>query len=172
MSTLAQRSHPRYTTAHCRSSARCWRSAPILILPSMTTDHRHRFTEVGLRVSRRMLQRHEHLALAQLPEPHVVLHNRVAARVAVLIAQPFENPLGRMTGGLRLALGSSSLTANVPSPARVQGQSLWGFGWATWLDMWYPNKAQWCVISIGTRILAADGPHFSEVLSAADSCHH
>src|SRR2546422_5103352 len=29
------------------------------------------------RSSRRMLQRHEHLALAQLPESHVVLHNRV-----------------------------------------------------------------------------------------------
>src|SRR5260221_7323526 len=44
-----------------------------------------------------MLQRHEHFALAQLPEPHVVLHNRVAAPVAVLIAQPFEDPFGRMT---------------------------------------------------------------------------
>ena len=32
-----------------------------------TADDHHRFAEVGLRVSRRMLQRHEHLALAQLP---------------------------------------------------------------------------------------------------------
>jgi hypothetical protein len=44
-----------------------------------------------------MFQRHEHLALAQLPQPHVVLHDRVAARVAVLVAQPLEDPLGGVT---------------------------------------------------------------------------
>jgi hypothetical protein len=45
-------------------------------------DPHHRFAEVGLRVSGWMFQRHKHLALAQLPEPHVVLHDRVAAGVA------------------------------------------------------------------------------------------
>src|SRR6185437_10120372 len=42
-----------------------------------------------------VFQRHEHLALAQLPEPHVVLHDRVAARVAVLIAQPLRRSAWR-----------------------------------------------------------------------------
>src|ERR1700722_255806 len=43
-----------------------------------------------------MSHRHKHLALTQLPEPHIVLHDRVAARVAVLVAQPLEDPLGRV----------------------------------------------------------------------------
>jgi hypothetical protein len=59
-------------------------------------DHGHRFSEVSLCVSRRMLQRNEHLPLTQLSEPHVVLHNRVAARVAVLVTQAFEDPFGRV----------------------------------------------------------------------------
>ncbi len=57
-------------------------------------DHHHRFPEVCLRISRWMFQRYEHLALAQLPEPHVVLDDRVAARIAVFVTQPLENPLG------------------------------------------------------------------------------
>jgi hypothetical protein len=40
-------------------------------------DHHHRFPEVSLRIAGRMGQRHEHLALAQMPQPHVVLHDRV-----------------------------------------------------------------------------------------------
>src|SRR5215218_6934233 len=43
-----------------------------------------------------MLQRHEHLALAQFPESHVILHNRVAARIAMLVSQPFEDPFRGM----------------------------------------------------------------------------
>jgi hypothetical protein len=54
----------------------------------------HLLAEVGLRVSRRMRERHEHLALAQLPEPHVVLYDRIAARVPVLVGQPLRDPLG------------------------------------------------------------------------------
>src|SRR5436190_10471618 len=79
-----------------------------------------------------MLQRHEHFALAQLPEPHVVLHNRVAARVSVLIAQPFEDPLGRMT--LLLPLGLIRL----PESGR-------------WLQ---PRRPAWA----GARAAAADSP--------------
>src|SRR5579863_8475276 len=62
-----------------------------------STDHRHCFAEVGLRITGWMFQRHEHLALAQLPEPHVVLHDRVATRIAMLIAQPLEDPLSCVT---------------------------------------------------------------------------
>ena len=49
-------------------------------------DYGQRFAEVGLSIPGWMLQGYKHLALAQLPQPHVVLHDRVAARVAVLVA--------------------------------------------------------------------------------------
>jgi hypothetical protein len=44
-----------------------------------------------------MRERHEHFPLTQLPEPHVVLHDRIAARVGVLVAQPLEDALGGVT---------------------------------------------------------------------------
>jgi hypothetical protein len=57
-------------------------------------DHDQRFTEVRLRLTRRMLQRHEHLPAAQLRGPNVVLHDRVAACETMLFSQPIEDPLG------------------------------------------------------------------------------
>ena len=47
-------------------------------------------------MSRRVRQRHEHLAPAAFALPHVVLDDRVAAGEAVLVAQPLEHPLGRV----------------------------------------------------------------------------
>ena len=54
------------------------------------------FAEVGLRLARRVGQRDEHLLAADLRRAHVVLHDRVAARIAVLGPQPLEDPLGRV----------------------------------------------------------------------------
>ena len=60
-------------------------------------DDHDRFAEVGLRMAGRMSQRHEHLPPAAFALPHVVLHDRVAAGEAVLIAKPIEHPLGRVS---------------------------------------------------------------------------
>jgi hypothetical protein len=54
------------------------------------------FAEVGLRMARRMGQRHENLARPGTRQADVILHDRIAAGVAVFDPQPFENPLGRM----------------------------------------------------------------------------
>ena len=61
-----------------------------------TADDAERFAKVGLRMSRRMCQRNEHLPGPLTPASHVILHNRDAARKAVLVPKPLENPLGRM----------------------------------------------------------------------------
>ena len=58
----------------------------VVRLRTHSADHHLRLAEVGLGIPGWMRQRHEHLALAQLPEPHVVLHDRVAAEIAVLVA--------------------------------------------------------------------------------------
>ena len=68
--------------------------------PPMTAD---RLAEVCLRVPRRMHQRHEHLLGPLPPASHVVLHDRDAAREAVLVPQPLEDPLGRVPLLLRPA---------------------------------------------------------------------
>ena len=62
------------------------------LLPHPADDH-HRLAEIGLRIPRRMRQRHEHLAAAAQALPHMILHDRVAAGEAVLIAKPLEHPL-------------------------------------------------------------------------------
>jgi hypothetical protein len=41
-------------------------------------------------------QRHEHLAMPQPVRPHVVLNDGDPASVAVLVANPFEDPLCRV----------------------------------------------------------------------------
>ena len=64
-------------------------------------DHADRLAEVGLGMARRMHQRHEHLLRPLPPARHVVLHDRDAAREAVLVAQPLENPLRGVTLLLR-----------------------------------------------------------------------
>ena len=60
------------------------------------TDDPDRLAEVGLGMPRRMHQRHEHLLRPLPPARHVVLHDRDAAREAVLVAQPLEDPLRRV----------------------------------------------------------------------------
>src|SRR6185312_9451938 len=58
--------------------------------------HGQRLAKVGLRLPGRVRQRHEHLLSARPARPHVVLHDGVAAPVAVLLTQPVEDPLRRM----------------------------------------------------------------------------
>ena len=54
------------------------------------------FAKIDLGMSRRMLQRNKHLLSPQTRASHVVLHNRQAAREAVLIPKPLEDSLRRM----------------------------------------------------------------------------
>jgi len=56
-------------------------------------DLRQRLTKIHLRMARIVPQRHEDLALPQPPRQHVVLNDSDPARVAVLVAKPFEDPL-------------------------------------------------------------------------------
>jgi hypothetical protein len=60
-------------------------------------DDADAFAKIDLCVTRRMDERHEHLAHPHTRQPHVILYNRVAARKAVLDPQPLENPLGRVS---------------------------------------------------------------------------
>jgi hypothetical protein len=55
-----------------------------------------RLSEVGLRVSRWMHQRHEHLLRSLPPAGDIVLHDRDATREAVLVTQALEDPLRRV----------------------------------------------------------------------------
>ena len=57
--------------------------------------------EVGLRVTRRVRQRHERLSHRQPAPMDVIPHRRVAAIKPTLLAQPVLNPLNRMTPLLR-----------------------------------------------------------------------
>ncbi|CUH39342.1 hypothetical protein JSE7799_02066 [Jannaschia seosinensis] len=65
-----------------------------LLLDAVDDDHR--LAKVGLGMTGRMRQRHEHLSAAPLALPHVVLHDRIAAGETMLIAEPFEQPLRRV----------------------------------------------------------------------------
>ena len=61
-----------------------------------TADDHRCLAKVGLGMSGRMRQWHEHLAAAPFALPHVILHDGVAAGEPVLIAQPFEHPPRRV----------------------------------------------------------------------------
>ena len=67
-------------------------------------QHYQGFAEIGLRLAGRVPQRHEHLLLAHPLQPHIVLHDGVAAPVAALFPQAVEDPLGRVSLFLRLVL--------------------------------------------------------------------
>ena len=54
------------------------------------------FAKVDLGMSRRMLQRHKHLLSPLTPAGDVILHNREAAREAVLVPETLKDPLRRM----------------------------------------------------------------------------
>src|SRR5271167_1269845 len=68
------------------------------------TDDADGFTKVCLSMPRRMHQRHEHLLSPLMPAGHVILHNRDAAREAVFVPKPLEDPLRRMLLLLRSRL--------------------------------------------------------------------
>ncbi len=65
-------------------------------LPLDPSDHNQRLTEIGLAVAGRMHERDEHLPCAQATLTNVFLHDRVAAREAVLVPQPLKDPLRRV----------------------------------------------------------------------------
>ena len=65
-------------------------------LPTHAADHGDRFAEVDLGVAGRVGQRHKGLPPLRPADPHVILHHRVAAGIAVLVAQTLKDPLGRM----------------------------------------------------------------------------
>src|SRR4030081_159131 len=56
-------------------------------------DLRQRLTKIRLRMAGIVPQRHEYFAMPQTTRQHVVLNDGNPARVAVLVAKPFENPL-------------------------------------------------------------------------------
>ncbi len=60
------------------------------------SDHDHCFAEIGLSMARCMIKRHEHLAMPSTMLPNITFDNGVTTLEAMLIAQAFEDPLGRM----------------------------------------------------------------------------
>src|SRR5712671_305892 len=56
-------------------------------------DLRQRLAKICLRMAGIVPQRHEYFAMPQTTRQHVVLNDGDPARVAVLVAKPFENPL-------------------------------------------------------------------------------
>src|SRR5580658_3603407 len=67
-------------------------------------DDANAFAEIDLSMARRMGERNKHLARSHPRQPHIVLHNGIAAGVAVLDPKAFEDPLRGMAllgrGGL------------------------------------------------------------------------
>jgi hypothetical protein len=59
-------------------------------------DDAQRFAKIGLRMSRRMRQRNEHLLAPLVPAGHVVLHDRDPTGKAVLVPKSLEDPLRGM----------------------------------------------------------------------------
>ena len=62
-------------------------------LALLTANDPNRFTKIHLRVPRRVHQRHEHLLRTLPAKRHIVLHDREAARIPVLVPKPLKNPL-------------------------------------------------------------------------------
>ncbi|EEB82617.1 conserved hypothetical protein [Roseobacter sp. GAI101] len=58
------------------------------------TNHNQRFAKVGLRMSGRMAQRHEHLTRTALLVAHIIFDDGVPAVEAAFITEPFKNALG------------------------------------------------------------------------------
>ena len=66
------------------------------LLPTPPQLH-HRLAEVDLGMPRRVIQRHEGLARRLPPRARIVLHDGGATGKAVLVAQPLEDPLRRVS---------------------------------------------------------------------------
>jgi len=67
----------------------------VQLLPH-AADHADCLAEIDLGVPRRVHQRHERLAQPPFGGPHVILHGRITASVAVLRLEPLEDPQRRM----------------------------------------------------------------------------
>jgi hypothetical protein len=65
-------------------------------------DDADAFAEIDLRVAGRMGERDEDLARSGAGDPHVILHHRVAAGVAMFDPQPFENTVAPCGSGSRI----------------------------------------------------------------------
>ena len=65
-------------------------------LPLDPGDLRQRLAKIHLGVTGIVPQRHKHLAVLHPVQPHVVPDNGDPATVAVLVTQPFEDPLRRV----------------------------------------------------------------------------
>src|ERR1700674_4208752 len=59
--------------------------------------HANAFAEVDLSVARWMSERYVNLARSRPRQPNVILHDGIAAAIAVLDPKSFENPLRRMS---------------------------------------------------------------------------
>jgi hypothetical protein len=92
-------------------------------LPLRAADHRQRFAEVDLRMSRFVPQRHEHLARPLAPLVHVVLYNCDPAGIAVLVPQPLEDPLRGMLLLGRLFLSSARIRSMIPTNGSSFGRA-------------------------------------------------
>ena len=60
-------------------------------------DDADAFAEIDLRVAGRMGERDENLARSGAGDPHVILHHRVAAGVAMFDPQPIERRVNCVT---------------------------------------------------------------------------
>ena len=90
----------------------------VVRLALLATDDHQCLAKIGLRRARSMRQRNEHLPAALRRDPHVVLHDRVAAGECVLRPQPIEDPLRRMLllGRLALVLFENGVDHAHPRP--------------------------------------------------------
>jgi hypothetical protein len=68
-------------------------------LHAHAADDTDAFAEIDLRVAGRMDERDEDLARSGAGGPHVILHHRVAAGVAMFDPQPFENTVSPCGSG-------------------------------------------------------------------------
>ena len=59
-------------------------------------DDADAFAEIDLGMAGRMGERDENLARPGAGDPHVILHDRIAAGKPAFDPQPFENPLRRV----------------------------------------------------------------------------
>src|SRR5207237_1781857 len=82
-------------------------------------DLRQRLAKIHLRMAGIVPQRHEYFAMPQTARQHVVLNDGDPARVAVLVAKPFENPLR----GVPLLWRPTFIPRQDPSMIPVNGSS-------------------------------------------------
>ena len=82
-------------------------------------DLDHRLAEVDLGMARRVMQRNKGLARRLPTGPHTVLHDRVAAREAVLVPQTLEDPIRLVTLLARNLRGPVRLKNRIDDPGEA-----------------------------------------------------